>query len=158
MRVYTSSTMSHNLKGKCTAIMIRASRFAHARLTAMSHCCAARQNFNVVRIFGFPVQKGFNLQTSAGVYNEYAFTGLDKVISEASKAGLKLIIALTNNWSYNNLQTDWKCEPHSPLLSQCYLGAILDGADAVSALHARVAQCMWSKSKTTQPRSQTTTC
>jgi len=81
----------------------------------MSHCCAARQNLNVVRIFGFPVQKGFNLQTSAGVYNEYAFTGLDKVISEASKAGLKLIVALTNNWSYNNLQTDWKYEPHPPL-------------------------------------------
>ena len=33
-------------------------------------CCAARQNFNVVRMFGFPVQRGFNLQTSAGVYNE----------------------------------------------------------------------------------------
>ena len=32
--------------------------------------CAARQNFNVVRMFGFPVQRGFNLQTSAGVYNE----------------------------------------------------------------------------------------
>jgi mannan endo-1,4-beta-mannosidase len=72
-------------------------------------CCrAARQNFNVVRIFGFPVQKGFNLQTSAGVYNEQAFKGLDTVISEAGKAGLKLIIALTNNWNYNTLQTDWK--------------------------------------------------
>ncbi|CAL8463699.1 g3233 [Coccomyxa elongata] len=89
--------------------------------SALNMCCgnyqglvnqfqeAKRQNFNVVRIFGFPVQKGFNLQTYAGVYNEYAFKGLDIVVAEAAKAGLKLIIALTNNWSYNNLQTDWKC-------------------------------------------------
>ena len=72
-------------------------------------CCAARQSFNVVRIFGFPVQRGFNLQTSPGVYNEAAFVALDRVISEAGRAGLKLIIALTNNWNYNNVQTDWKC-------------------------------------------------
>lgn len=62
----------------------------------------------MVRIFGFPVQKGFNLQTKAGVYNEVAFKGMDIVLSEASKAGIKLIIALTNNWNYNTLQTDWK--------------------------------------------------
>ncbi len=68
-----------------------------------------------MRIFGFPVQKGFNLQTYAGVYNEYAFKGLDIVVAEAAKAGLKLIIALTNNWSYNNLQTDWKCALCTPL-------------------------------------------
>ena len=69
---------------------------------------AARTGFNVVRIFGFPVQKGFNLQTAAGVYNEQAFKGLDMVIAEAGKAGLKLIIAFANNWNYNTLQTDWK--------------------------------------------------
>ena len=80
--------------------------------------CAARQSFNVVRIFGFPVQRGFNLQTSPGVYNEAAFVALDRVISEAGKAGLKLIIALTNNWNYNDVQTDWKCASclRSPIL------------------------------------------
>ena len=67
-----------------------------------------RQNFNVARIFGFPVQKGFNLQLRPGQYNEQAFRGLDTVIAEARRAGLKLIIALTNNWNYNTLQTDWK--------------------------------------------------
>lgn len=41
-------------------------------------CCAARQNFNVVRMFGFPVQRGFNLQTSAGVYNEQVSLTLKK--------------------------------------------------------------------------------
>ncbi|CAL5224249.1 g6902 [Coccomyxa viridis] len=70
---------------------------------------AVRQNFNVIRIFGFPVQKGFNLQVRPGQYNEQAFVGMDTVIAEAGKAGLKLIIALTNNWNYNTLQTDWKC-------------------------------------------------
>ena len=41
--------------------------------------CAARQNFNVVRMFGFPVQRGFNLQTSAGVYNEQVCPNLSAV-------------------------------------------------------------------------------
>ena len=36
---------------------------------------AALQNLTVVRIFGFPVQEGFNLQTAPGVYNETAFIG-----------------------------------------------------------------------------------
>jgi hypothetical protein len=44
-------------------------------------------------------------------YPVQAFKGLDIVIAEAGKAGIKLIIALTNNWSYNTLQTDWKCAP-----------------------------------------------
>ncbi|CAL5224413.1 g7095 [Coccomyxa viridis] len=70
---------------------------------------AARQNFNVVRMFGFPVQRGFNLQTSAGVYNEQAFKGFDITIAEAAKQNIRLVIALTNNWNYNPLQTDWKC-------------------------------------------------
>ena len=84
-----------------------------------SRACAARQNFNVVRVFGFPVQKGFNLQTGPGVYNEWAFEGLDRVIAEAGNAGLRLIIALTNNWNYNTLQTDWKCAPHHKINSTC---------------------------------------
>ncbi|CAK0785548.1 hypothetical protein CVIRNUC_008758 [Coccomyxa viridis] len=70
---------------------------------------AARQNFNVVRMFGFPVQRGFNLQTSAGVYNEQAFKGFDITIAEAAKQNIRLVVALTNNWNYNPLQTDWKC-------------------------------------------------
>ena len=59
-------------------------------------------------MFGFPVLEGFNLQVAAGQYNEVAFRGLDYVIAEAGKAGVKLIIAFMNNWNYNPLQTDWK--------------------------------------------------
>lgn len=46
--------------------------------------CAARQNFNVVRMFGFPVQRGFNLQTSAGVYNEQVCQCLNTLASDSS--------------------------------------------------------------------------
>ena len=70
--------------------------------------CAARQNLTVVRMFGFPVLEGFNLQTAPGVYNERAFRGLDAVIKEAENFNLRLIIVLSNNWAYNAKQTDWK--------------------------------------------------
>lgn len=70
---------------------------------------AARNGLTVVRIFGFPVQEGFNLQLAPGVYNETAFRGMDMVVAEAVKHGLRLVIALANNWAYNDLQTDWKC-------------------------------------------------
>ncbi|KAK9836280.1 hypothetical protein WJX81_001819 [Elliptochloris bilobata] len=70
---------------------------------------AARNNLNVVRFFGFPALRGFNLQTRPGQYTEQAFVGIDRVIAAASDHGLKVLIALTNNWNYNDLQTDWKC-------------------------------------------------
>ena len=41
-----------------------------------------------------------SLQMQSGLYNETAFQGLDTVIYEASRAGLRLIIALANNWDY----------------------------------------------------------
>ena len=59
-------------------------------------------------MFGFPVQEGFNLQLAPGAYNETAFRGMDMVVAEAAKQGLRLVIALANNWAYNDLQTDWK--------------------------------------------------
>jgi mannan endo-1,4-beta-mannosidase len=38
------------------------------------------------------------LQTSPGVYQEYVFQGLDYVIAEAGRRGLRLILPLVNNW------------------------------------------------------------
>ena len=38
----------------------------------------------------------------AGMYNEQAFVGLDKIIDEASKAGIKLILPFTDNWHYQD--------------------------------------------------------
>ena len=37
-----------------------------------------------------------------------AFKGFDITIAEAAKQNIRLVIALTNNWNYNPLQTDWK--------------------------------------------------
>ena len=82
---------------------------ADARLRACGVLCAAQNGFRVVRMFGFPVQEGFNLQTSAGVFNPLAFKGLDIAVAEAAKNNLRLVVALMNNWNYNPLQTDWKC-------------------------------------------------
>ena len=45
------------------------------------------------------------VQMQPGVYNDTAFIGLDTVIYEASRAGLRLIVALANNWDYCG---DWK--------------------------------------------------
>ena len=45
------------------------------------------------------------MQMQPGVYNETAFLGLDTVIYEASRAGLRVIIVLANNWDYC---WDWK--------------------------------------------------
>ena len=48
---------------------------------------------------------GHIVKAQAGVYNETAMLGLDIVVYEASRAGLRLIIALANNWDYSR---DWK--------------------------------------------------
>ncbi|KAL3133319.1 hypothetical protein ABBQ38_007197 [Trebouxia sp. C0009 RCD-2024] len=41
---------------------------------------------------------GFLLQTAPGVYNEEAFRALDQIIEDASRSGVKLILAFTDNW------------------------------------------------------------
>ena len=41
------------------------------------------------------------MQMQPAVYNETAFLGLDTVIYEASRAGLRVIIVLANNWNYS---------------------------------------------------------
>ena len=58
------------------------------------HARAARNNLNVVRFFGFPALRGFNLQTRPGQYTEQAFVGIDRVIAAASDHGY-------GSWSLN---------------------------------------------------------
>ena len=38
------------------------------------------------------------LQVAPGVYNEAMFAALDRVVFEAGKRGLRLLLALSNNW------------------------------------------------------------
>ena len=54
------------------------------------------------------------MQMQPGVYNETAFLGLDTVIYEASRAGLRVIVVLANNWDYCG---DWKWVADLPLRS-----------------------------------------
>ena len=63
---------------------------------------AAANGLNVVRSFAFGTTEGFGLQTKPGEYNEKAFKALDFMIDEAGKRGLKLILAIANNWDDAN--------------------------------------------------------
>lgn len=40
------------------------------------------------------------LQVKPGVYSEDAFRALDYVVSQAGKAGLKVVLSLVDNWKY----------------------------------------------------------
>lgn len=40
------------------------------------------------------------LQTAPGKYDEDVFRGLDTVIAEAERAGLRVILTFTDNWKY----------------------------------------------------------
>lgn len=53
----------------------------------------------VVRTWAFADGDGnWNLQTSPGVYSEQTFRGLDFVVAEAKKFGIRLILSLVNNY------------------------------------------------------------
>ena len=66
-------------------------------------------NLTVIRAFAFVVQEGYNMQLSDGTYNESLLVAMDNVVAEASTRGLKLIMALANNWNYNSNMSDTKC-------------------------------------------------
>jgi len=51
-----------------------------------------RQGMTVVRIWAHSVTPGWEMEPSAGVYNETVLRGLDFVIAEAGKRNLKLIL------------------------------------------------------------------
>ncbi|KAL0035204.1 hypothetical protein WJX79_005949 [Trebouxia sp. C0005] len=59
---------------------------------------AVADNIRVIRAFGHGASGNFVLQPSPGQYNEAAFQALDQIIAEADKAGVKLILTLTDNW------------------------------------------------------------
>ncbi|PON36139.1 1,4-alpha-glucan-branching enzyme [Parasponia andersonii] len=59
---------------------------------------AAAAGLTVCRTWAFSDGGDQALQMSPGVYNEAVFQGLDFVISEARKYGVKLILSLSNNY------------------------------------------------------------
>lgn len=60
---------------------------------------AQKMGVAVIRTWAFNDGTGWNaLQEQPGVYNETVFRGLDLVIVECAKRGLKLMLTLTNYW------------------------------------------------------------
>ncbi|KAL2348550.1 hypothetical protein Fmac_002550 [Flemingia macrophylla] len=59
---------------------------------------AATHGLTVARTWAFSDAGYRPLQYSPGFYNEQMFTGLDFVVSEARKYGIKLILSLVNNY------------------------------------------------------------
>ncbi|XP_075517030.1 mannan endo-1,4-beta-mannosidase 7-like [Primulina tabacum] len=59
---------------------------------------AANHGLAIARTWAFGDGGYFSLQYSPGSYNEQMFQGLDFVISEAGRYGMKLILSLVNNY------------------------------------------------------------
>ncbi|XP_028770945.1 LOW QUALITY PROTEIN: mannan endo-1,4-beta-mannosidase 4-like [Neltuma alba] len=59
---------------------------------------ASFHGLNVARTWAFSDAGYKSLQVSPGSYDENVFRGLDFVISEAGKYGVRLILTLVNNW------------------------------------------------------------
>lgn len=65
---------------------------------------AQKMNLNVIRVWGFMdgINHGHTMQPELGVYSskeaKSAFERLDFTVAEANKRGIRLVIALTNNW------------------------------------------------------------
>lgn len=60
---------------------------------------SAAAGLTVCRTWAFADGGSNPLQISPGVYNEHFFVGLDFVISEARKYGVRLILSLVNNYN-----------------------------------------------------------
>lgn len=96
-------------------LLIRASQ---SLISCTAPAAAARANLNVVRFFAFATQEGEALQTAPGSYDEALLVGLDTAIALAGEAGLKVILALANNWDYTGNASDTKCAPFCLIIGQ----------------------------------------
>ena len=59
---------------------------------------AKQQGLNVLRTWGHPVSKEYALASAPGVYNEMVFRGLDYLLDECRKRGIRVLLVLTDNW------------------------------------------------------------
>ncbi|GMH38699.1 hypothetical protein BSKO_06583 [Bryopsis sp. KO-2023] len=59
---------------------------------------AVKAGFNMLRLFGHGAEPPYKLQISPGVYDENMFKGMDYILEEAGKRGIKLIISFSTNW------------------------------------------------------------
>lgn len=59
---------------------------------------AVGHGLNVLRTWAHPVTAQYELMTSPGEYNEAVFRGLDYLLDECRKRGIRLLLAVTDNW------------------------------------------------------------
>lgn len=59
---------------------------------------AQAHGLDVLRTWAHPVSAPYALASGPGVYNEDVFRGLDYLLDEARKRGVRLLLALTDNW------------------------------------------------------------
>ena len=62
---------------------------------------AAASGFNTVRTWAYSVGERQPMQTHPGVYHEPSFEGLDWVLYEAGKRGVRLVLVLTDYWEHH---------------------------------------------------------
>lgn len=59
---------------------------------------AAASGLNVVRAWAHTVSPPYALEVAPGQYNEPIFRGFDYMLDEARKRGIRMLLALTDNW------------------------------------------------------------
>lgn len=94
--------------------------FRHLPLPGREHIVrqmneAVDAGLKTMRLWAHTITEGHALQTRPGVFDEDILRGLDFVLAEAGKRGLKLILAMTDNW-YPVGGIDWYVK-HSPTAS-----------------------------------------
>ncbi|GBF97528.1 mannan endo-1,4-beta-mannosidase-like [Raphidocelis subcapitata] len=83
----------------CYYLMMRAASEGTREMAEETLDQIARLGFSVIRIWAFNDGAGWNaLQTKPGVYDQNVFKGLDWVVAESAKRGLRLMMTLTNFW------------------------------------------------------------
>tara|TARA_B110000305_G_C19438611_1_gene640470 strand:+ start:261 stop:926 length:666 start_codon:yes stop_codon:yes gene_type:complete len=98
---------------------------------------------NVVRVWSFHDEwweRERGLQTAPGVYNERFLVALDKLIVEASRRGLRLLLCLTNYWEDYGAIRGATRHPGSltPLSSRKHSCELTSRAQRLSPLASRV--------------------
>ena len=56
------------------------------------------------------------LQEGPGKYNDNVWEAMDRVLDEARRAGLKVMLSFLDNWKYNGAPTIWDEQQHRTLL------------------------------------------
>ena len=62
---------------------------------------AAASSFNTVRTWAYSVGEAQPMQVTPGVYHEPSFSGLDWVLHEAGKRGVRVVLVLTDYWEHH---------------------------------------------------------